>query len=303
MSLVVVGSVALDTVTTPAGKVEDALGGSALYFAAAASLLGPVSVVAVVGEDFPEEEIEFLKARGVDFRGLEKRPGKTFRWGGVYSEDLNQRETLFTHLNVFEDFSPSLPDAYRDAPFLFLANIHPRLQSQVLDQMRQLKFVAMDTMNFWIEGTPDELAAVLRRVQMLVVNDSEARQLSGESQLLRAVRATREKGPQTVVVKKGEHGALLAHGDSLFWAPAYPVENVVDPTGAGDTFAGGMMGYLARAGEVTEATLRRAVMYGTALASFCVEDFSMRRLKTLTLEEVAERLRALQEMTRFDLEE
>ncbi len=303
MSLVVVGSVALDTVTTPAGKVEDALGGSALYFAAAASLLGPVSVVAVVGEDFPEEEIEFLKARGVDFRGLEKRPGKTFRWGGVYSEDLNQRETLFTHLNVFEDFSPSLPDAYRDAPFLFLANIHPRLQSQVLDQMRQLKFVAMDTMNFWIEGTPDELAAVLRRVQMLVINDSEARQLSGESQLLRAVRATREKGPQTVVVKKGEHGALLAHGDSLFWAPAYPVENVVDPTGAGDTFAGGMMGYLARAGEVTEATLRRAVMYGTALASFCVEDFSMRRLKTLTLEEVAERLRALQEMTRFDLEE
>ncbi|NOZ57728.1 MAG: sugar kinase [Calditrichaeota bacterium] len=303
MSLVVVGSVALDTVTTPAGKVEDALGGSALYFAAAASLLGPVSVVAVVGEDFPEEEIEFLKERGVDFRGLEKRPGKTFRWGGVYSEDLNQRETLFTHLNVFEDFSPSLPDAYRDAPFLFLANIHPRLQSQVLDQMRRLRFVAMDTMNFWIEGTPDELAAVLKRVQMLVINDSEARQLSGESQLLKAVRATREKGPQTVVVKKGEHGALLAHGDSLFWAPAYPVENVVDPTGAGDTFAGGMMGYLARAGEVTEATLRRAVMYGTALASFCVEDFSMRRLKTLTLEEVAERLRALQEMTRFDLEE
>ncbi len=303
MSLVVVGSVALDTVTTPAGKVEDALGGSALYFAAAASLLGPVSVVAVVGEDFPEEEIEFLKERGVDFRGLEKRPGKTFRWGGVYSEDLNQRETLFTHLNVFEDFSPSLPDAYRDAPFLFLANIHPRLQSQVLDQMRRLRFVAMDTMNFWIEGTPDELAAVLKRVQMLVINDSEARQLSGESQLLKAVRVTREKGPQTVVVKKGEHGALLAYGDSLFWAPAYPVENVVDPTGAGDTFAGGMMGYLARAGEVTEATLRRAVMYGTALASFCVEDFSMRRLKTLTLEEVAERLRALQEMTRFDLEE
>ena len=303
MSLVVVGSVALDTVTTPAGKVEDALGGSALYFSAAASLLGPVSVVAVVGEDFPEDEIEFLKARGVDFRGLEKRPGKTFRWGGVYSEDLNQRETLFTHLNVFEDFSPSLPDAYRDAPFLFLANIHPRLQSQVLDQMRQLKFVAMDTMNFWIEGTPDELAAVLKRVQMLVINDSEARQLSGESQLLRAVRVVREKGPQTVVVKKGEHGALLAHGDSLFWAPAYPVENVVDPTGAGDTFAGGMMGYLARAGEVNETTLRRALMYGTALASFCVEDFSMRRLKTLTLEEVVQRLRTLREMTRFDLEE
>ncbi|HFE53390.1 MAG TPA: sugar kinase [Bacteroidetes bacterium] len=303
MSLVVVGSVALDTVTTPAGKVEDALGGSALYFSAAASLLGPVSVVAVVGEDFPEDEIEFLKARGVDFRGLEKRPGKTFRWGGVYSEDLNQRETLFTHLNVFEDFSPSLPDAYRDAPFLFLANIHPRLQSQVLDQMRQLKFVAMDTMNFWIEGTPDELAAVLKRVQMLVINDSEARQLSGESQLLKAVRVIREKGPQTVVVKKGEHGALLAHGDSLFWAPAYPVENVVDPTGAGDTFAGGMMGYLARAGEVNETTLRRALMYGTALASFCVEDFSMRRLKTLTLEEVVQRLRTLREMTRFDLEE
>ena len=303
MSLVVVGSVALDTVTTPAGKVEDALGGSALYFSAAASLLGPVSVVAVVGEDFPEDEIEFLKTRGVDFRGLEKRPGKTFRWGGVYSEDLNQRETLFTHLNVFEDFSPSLPDAYRDAPFLFLANIHPRLQSQVLDQMRQLKFVAMDTMNFWIEGTPDELAAVLKRVQMLVINDSEARQLSGESQLLKAVRVIREKGPQTVVVKKGEHGALLAHGDSLFWAPAYPVENVVDPTGAGDTFAGGMMGYLARAGEVNETTLRRALMYGTALASFCVEDFSMRRLKTLTLEEVVQRLRTLREMTRFDLEE
>ncbi len=303
MSLVVVGSVALDTVTTPAGKVEDALGGSALYFSAAASLLGPVSVVAVVGEDFPEDEIEFLKARGVDFRGLEKRPGKTFRWGGVYSEDLNQRETLFTHLNVFEDFSPSLPDAYRGAPFLFLANIHPRLQSQVLDQMRQLKFVAMDTMNFWIEGTPDELAAVLKRVQMLVINDSEARQLSGESQLLKAVRVIREKGPQTVVVKKGEHGALLAHGDSLFWAPAYPVENVVDPTGAGDTFAGGMMGYLARAGEVNETTLRRALMYGTALASFCVEDFSMRRLKTLTLEEVVQRLRTLREMTRFDLEE
>ncbi len=301
MSLVVVGSVALDSVETPAGKVEDALGGSALYFAAAASFFGPVRVVAVVGDDFDLRQIEFLKERGVDFEGLEVRPGKTFRWGGVYHENLNERTTLYTHLNVFEDFSPRIPVSYASSPFVFLANIHPTLQSQVLDQMERPRFVAMDTMNFWIEGTPRELHETLRRVDMLIINDEEARQLSGEWSIPRAAEKIRELGPSTIVIKKGEHGALLFSGDSMFSAPAYPVRTVVDPTGAGDTFAGGLMGYLAKAGSADFENLKTAIMVGTALASFCVEDFSFRRMRGLMMDEVRSRLRKLHEMTRFDL--
>jgi len=301
MSLVVVGSVALDSVETPAGKVEDALGGSALYFAAAASFFGPVRVVAVVGDDFDLRQIEFLKERGVDFEGLEVRPGKTFRWGGVYHENLNERTTLYTHLNVFEDFSPRIPASYASSPFVFLANIHPTLQSQVLDQMERPRFVAMDTMNFWIEGTPQELRETLRRVDMLIINDEEARELSGEWSMPRAAEKIRELGPSTIVIKKGEHGALLFSGDSVFSAPAYPVRTVVDPTGAGDTFAGGLIGYLAKAGSADFENLKTAIMVGTALASFCVEDFSFRRMRGLTMDEVRFRLRKLHEMTRFDL--
>lgn len=300
MDLVVVGSVALDSVQTPAGKVEDALGGSALYFAAAASFLTPVKVVAVVGEDFDQRQIEFLRERRVDFEGLEVRAGKTFRWGGIYHENMNERTTLYTHLNVFEDFTPKIPASYVDSPFVFLANIHPSLQGSVLDQMRNPRFVAMDTMNFWIEGTPKELAETLRRADMLIVNDEEARQLSGEWSLSRAAARIREMGPRDVVIKKGEHGALLFHEDSVFAAPAFPVERVVDPTGAGDTFAGGMMGYLASIGRTDFETLKAAVMVGTALASFCVEDFSLRRMRSLTPDDVRFRLRKLYEMTHFD---
>ncbi|MDZ7373784.1 MAG: PfkB family carbohydrate kinase [candidate division KSB1 bacterium] len=302
MSVVVVGSVALDSVETPAGKVEEALGGSALYFAAAASLLAPVKVVGVVGQDFDHRQIEFLRQRGVDFEGLEVQEGKTFRWGGVYHSNLNERTTLFTHLNVFEGFSPKIPTSYVDSPFLFLANIHPKLQREVLDQMRRPRFVAMDTMNYWITGSPEELRQVLRRVDLLVINDEEARQLTGLYPLAQAASAIQAMGPKAVVIKKGEHGALLFHGKRAFSAPAYPLARVVDPTGAGDTFAGGLMGYLAWKGDTSFETLKQAVMVGTALASFCVEDFSLSGLERITLADVQQRLQDLYELTRFEID-
>jgi sugar/nucleoside kinase (ribokinase family) len=302
MSVVVVGSVALDSVETPAGKVEEALGGSALYFATAASFFAPVKVVAVVGSDFELGQIDFLRERGVDFDGLEVQEGKTFRWGGIYHENLNERTTVYTHLNVFEGFSPRIPESYTDAPFVFLANIHPELQSHVLDQMRSPRFVAMDTMNFWISGAPDDLRRTLRRVDMLIINDEEARQLSGQYTLARAAEAIQRMGPKSVVIKKGEHGALLFAEGRVFSAPAYPLARVVDPTGAGDTFAGGMMGYLARKGDTRFESLKSAVMVGTALASFCVEDFSLRRMREITLADVKERVLELHEITRFELD-
>ncbi|HNW59041.1 MAG TPA: PfkB family carbohydrate kinase [bacterium] len=300
MSLLVVGSMAYDDVITPAAAVSDALGGSATFFAAAASFFTSVNLVAVVGEDFQQEEIAFLRDRGVDLDGLQVEPGQTFRWKGRYLENMNDRETIFTHLNVFEQFNPRIPEKYRNSDFVFLANISPELQLSVITQVHQPRFVALDTMNYWITGTPGPLREILKKVDALVVNDSEIRELSGEDHIIRASRAVQAMGPRTLIIKRGEHGALLAHDENYFFCPAFPVEHLQDPTGAGDTFAGGFMGYLARCGQVNEETLRRAVVYGTAVASFVVEDFSCKRLRDLSRREILSRVDALHAMTRFD---
>lgn len=300
MSVLVVGSVALDTVETPFGKVTDAIGGSATYFSAAASYFTDVNVVAVVGEDFPHEQIQFLKQRNVNFDGLITQPGKTFRWGGKYNFDVNHRETLFTHLNVFENFDPVLPERYKNTPYLFLANIHPELQMKVLQKMQQPKLVVMDTMNFWIEGTPDALRDVLQRVDILIVNDSEVRQLAATPNLFAGAELIQKMGPKILVIKKGEHGALLVENGNYFWAPAFPVPEVQDPTGAGDTFAGGFVGYLAKVDDYSNPNLRKAVVYGSALASFCVEKFSLEKLVDLSPDEIEDRYQQFINMTRCD---
>ncbi len=300
MSILVVGSVALDTVETPFGKVEDAMGGSAIYFSAAASYFAPVRIVAVVGDDFSFERLDFLRARQVDLAGLEARCGRTFRWGGRYGYDLNSRETLFTHLNVFQDFQPRIPDAYRHSEFVFLGNIAPELQLDVLEQIAAPRLVALDTMNYWIEGRPEALKRVLRRIGILIVNDSEVRELAGEPNLVRAARLVQEMGPEIVIIKKGEHGALMVLRDRYFWAPAYPLEDIHDPTGAGDTFAGGFMGYLARCRELSTDNFKRALIYGSAMASFCVERFSLERLENLSDSAIKTRFQEFWHMTHFD---
>lgn len=300
MSILVVGSVALDHVETPFGSVKDALGGSAIYFSAAASYFAPVRVVGVVGEDFPHQQLDFLNQRNVDFQGLETQPGKTFRWGGRYDFDLNSRTTLFTDLNVFEKFKPVIPQSYRDSEFVFLGNIAPDLQMDILNQIHSPKLVALDTMNYWIEGSPSDLRKTLKKVHVLLLNDSEARQLSQEPNLVKAARMIRAMGPQVLVIKKGEHGALMFLENTVFWAPAFPLETINDPTGAGDTFAGGFMGYLAKVSEVSVEEYRRALIFGSTLASFCVESFSMDRLKNLTPGEIRERFKAFWLMTNFD---
>ena len=300
MSVLVVGSVALDSVETPFGKVEDALGGSATFFSAAASYFTHVNVVAVVGEDFPHDQIKFLKNRSVNFDGLVTKHGKTFRWGGKYDFDVNQRETLFTHLNVFEDFDPVLPDHYKSTPYLFLANIQPDLQLKVLQKMNRPKLVVMDTMNFWIEGTPDSLKKVLEQIDILIVNDSEVRQLAETPNLFAGAKKIQQMGPKILVIKKGEHGALLVQNGNYFWAPAYPLEELQDPTGAGDTFAGGFVGYLAKVDDYSNKNLRKAVIYGSTLASFCVEKFSLEKLKNLSHEEIENRYQQFVEMTRIE---
>lgn len=297
--LLVVGSVALDTVETPFGRVEEVLGGAATYASCAASFFAPVRVVGVVGEDFPQEHWEFLRARGIDLEGLQVRPGRTFRWSGFYDFDLNTAHTLRTELNVFEDFQPHLPPTYRSTPFVFLANIDPELQHRVLDQMKAPRFVACDTMNFWIEHRRQRLLELLARVDMVLMNDAEARQLCQTHSLIAAARQLLRWGPRYAVIKKGEHGAMLFGQGSFFALPSYPLEEVKDPTGAGDTFAGGMLGYLASVEEVSEPTLRRAVAYGSVMASFNVEDFSLNRLRTLTPEEIAQRYAQLHEFTHF----
>jgi len=300
MSVLVVGSVALDSVETPYGKVDDALGGSATYFSAAASYFTEVNVVAVVGDDFPHQQIEFLKQRNVNFDGLVTRRGKTFRWGGKYDFDLNQRETLFTHLNVFEEFDPELPEHYKTIPYLFLANIHPDLQLKVLQKMNRPRLVVMDTMNYWIQGTPDSLQKVLQQIDILIINDSEVKELSGEANLFVGARKIRLMGPKIMVIKKGEHGALLVEDGNYFWAPAYPLETLQDPTGAGDTFAGGFVGYLSKVDDFSSKSLRRAVVYGSTLASFCVEKFSLEQLKDLSQQQIENRFQEFIEMTRCD---
>lgn len=299
MSLLVVGSIALDDVESPAGRVEDALGGATCYFAVAAQYFTQVRAVGVVGDDFPAEHLDFLAARGIDIAGIAREPGRSFRWGGRYHESLNDRDTLFTELGVFEAFDPTLPESYLDSEYVFLANIHPSLQQRVLEQAVRRRFVAMDTMNFWIEGTREELDHTLARVDALVINDAEAHLLTGTTNLVHAARAIRSMGPETVIIKRGEFGALLFDSQGIFAAPAFPLEEVRDPTGAGDTFAGGFMGALARAGSVDAASLRKAVIYGSAMASFCVERFSLDRLRELTRDEIESRFEAFYTLTRF----
>lgn len=295
--LLVVGTVATDDIETPYGKETDVLGGSATYFAAGASFFTGVRVVGVVGGDFDLSRLDFLRKRGVDLAGIEVvRDGKSFRWSGKYHLDLNHRDTLGTWLNVLATFQPKLPAAWKDTPYLFLANIDPKLQRQVLDQMKRPKLVVADTMNFWIDSMRSEVAQTLARVDGLIVNDEEARQLSGSPNLVKSAGAIRGMGPKMLVIKKGEHGALLFHEGSTFFAPAYPLEDVRDPTGAGDTFAGGFFGYIAKVGKTDAQTMRKAVLYGSALASFCVEKFGPARLEDLTMREVDERVKAFQDL-------
>ena len=300
MSILVVGSVALDKIETPFGSAERTLGGAATYFSAAASLFRPVRLVAVIGDDFPEDELTFLQHRGVDFTGLERAPGESFFWAGRYDYDLNSRETLETRLGVFADFNPKIPESFRDSPWVFLANIDPELQLDVLDQVTGPDFVACDTMNYWIEGKREALLALLSRVDCLMINDSEARELSGDHNLTRAARWIRDHGPEIVVVKKGEHGALLFTDEHTFFAPGYPLEEVFDPTGAGDAFAGGFMGWLARAGSRDVEQLRQAMVYGSATGSLVCEQMGVGRLRQLELSEVHARVHEFRRMTAFE---
>jgi sugar/nucleoside kinase (ribokinase family) len=299
MKLVVVGSVGLDDVETPFGKVERALGGSATYFSLSASYFARAGFVGVVGTDWPESANELLASRGVDLAGLERREGQTFRWAGRYGFDLNSRDTLLTELNVFADFNPVLPAAYREAKYLFLGNIHPDLQWSVLEQSTGAEFVALDTMNFWISGTPEPLRKVLGRVHALLINDSEARQLSGESNIVTAARAISAMGPKLIIIKRGEYGALVYREGEFFFVPAYPLENVIDPTGAGDSFAGGFMGYIARRDDLSWPTLCQAMVAGSTVASFCVEGFSVDRLRSLTAAEISARAAQFRQLTDF----
>ncbi len=302
MSLLVVGSVAFDALETPFGKVDRTLGGAATYFSVAASFFTRVHLVAVVGEDFTAHDAAIFRGRHIDLTGLERAPGKTFFWAGRYSDNLNERTTLATELNVFANFDPKLPPAYRESSHIFLANIDPTLQRSVLQQVRRRpKLVALDTMNYWIERTPAELRETLRHTQILMINDSETRQLSNEHNLLRAARHIFKLGPRTLVIKRGEHGAMLVHDKWAFCMPGFPLEEIHDPTGAGDSFAGGFMGYLASVGRYGPEELRRAMVYGSVLGSFAVERFGLERLRTLTRREINTRAGHFQKLTRFTL--
>lgn len=302
MSLLVVGSVALDSVETPFGRVESALGGSAVYISTAASFFTkPIRCVGVVGGDFPQEHMRFLEERGIDLDGLQMvKEGRTFRWAGRYHYDLNNRDTLLTELNVFSAFDPKIPDSYRRSAYVCLGNIHPGLQRKVLDQISKPRLVVGDTMNYWIESTPNELRETLKVIDVLILNDSEARLLTREPNLTKAARVIRGMGPRVVIIKKGEHGALLVTEETIFSAPAYPLENLYDPTGAGDSFAGGFIGWLAKTEDLSDANLKRAVIYGSTLASFCVERFSVDGLRELSTLKIQDRFRAFMDLSRFD---
>lgn len=299
MSILVVGSVAFDSIKTPFGEVDEALGGSACYFSTSASFFTDVSLVAVIGEDFPQEHIDFLASRNIDLAGLQKSPGETFRWKGRYEYDLNEAHTLETHLNVFESFQPQLPENYRDAEYVFLANIDPELQLEVLQQVKNPKLVACDTMNFWIDGKKQELIKTLGRVDILVINEAEVRQLADEPNLVKAAEIVRGFGPKILVVKRGEYGVLMFGEGSIFSAPAYPLEEVFDPTGAGDTFAGGFVGYLAATRNLDEHNLRKAIVFGTVMASFTVEKFSLERLKEIDYADIETRYKRIKLLTDF----
>ena len=299
MSVLVVGSVALDTIITPFGKAERVLGGSASYFSVSASNFTNVNFVGAIGEDFPDKYIKMFKKRGIDLEGLQKCPGKTFFWKGEYSWDFADPRTYATELNVFADFEPSIPQSYRNSKYVFLANIDPQLQLNVLKQVKKPKLVACDTMNYWIESKPKHLNNLLKHVDVFLLNSSEARQIPNKTNIISAGKALIKKGPKIVIIKKGENGVLLFSENSIFTAPAYLLESVVDPTGAGDTFAGGFMGYLAACQKTTQSALRKAVVYASVMATFTVEDFSLRRLQKVNKVQIAKRLKQFKEYTWF----
>ena len=302
MSLLVVGSVAFDGLESPYGKVERTLGGAATYFSVAASFFTPVHLVAIVGDDFTDLDAKIFQQRNIDCEGLERAVGKSFFWAGRYSENLNERVTLTTELNVFADFKPKLPERYRDSKYVFLANIAPDLQRDVLQQVKKRpKIAALDTMNYWIERTNEDLMETLRHVDILMINDAETRQLSSEHNLLRAAKHIFKLGPSTLVIKRGEYGAMMVDKRGVFCVPAFPLEEPHDPTGAGDSFAGGFMGYLAAAGDKSDASLRRAMVYGSVMGSFTVEKFGLDRLKTLKRSEIHARARHFAKLTQFKL--
>jgi sugar/nucleoside kinase (ribokinase family) len=302
MTLLVVGSIALDSVETPFGTTADALGGSAVFFACAAGLLHPVQMVGVVGDDYPLDALKRLAKRGVDLSGVEQKRGESFRWKGKYSYDLQNRETLETRLGVFAEFNPRLPESFKRARYVFLGNIDPALQLSVLDQVGSVELVAADTMNYWIHSKRDVLLELLRRVDVLMVNDAEARELSGDWNIYRAARWIIRAGPKMVVVKQGVYGAVLVDDSRIFYVPAFPLEEVFDPTGAGDAFAGGFMGHVARTCDTSSDNLRRAMVVGSAMGSFAVEQFSVDRFDTLSADELGERVRSFGELVRFDIQ-
>lgn len=299
MSIVVVGTVAFDSIETPHGSAERVLGGSAAYFAMAARFFSPVQLVGVIGEDFPPDYLRLFSDRGVELTGLQQCGGKTFSWRGRYHEDLNVRDTVELQLNVLSNFRPKLPESYRDAPYVFLGNIDPTMQIEVLDQLRQARMVACDTMDHWIQGSAADLRKVLARIRIFVINDSEARLLSGEHNIVRAARSILKMGPEIVLIKRGEYGVLEFSDSSIFATPAYPLEEVFDPTGAGDSFAGGFMGHLARTGDLSPGGRRRAIVYGSVVASFAVEDFGLNRLTAVSLAQIQERYERFARLTDF----
>jgi len=301
MSLLVVGSVAYDGIETPFGKTEKILGGSATYLSLAASYFAKnINLVGVVGRDFADEDVQVLLSRDIDLEGLQvDNSGDTFFWAGKYHYDLNNRDTLDTQLNVFEHFNPVIPGKYKSAQYVALGNIEPSLQEKVLEQVNKPQLVVMDTMNFWIEGTPDALKKTLKRVDLLVINDSEARELAGEPNLIKAADKVRAMGPESLIIKKGEHGALLFTGDEIFSAPAYPVIDIFDPTGAGDTFMGGLLGWLAYTNDLTPTNMRKAVVFGSVMASFCVEEFGPGRLSSLNEKQIYDRYREFRRLSQI----
>lgn len=305
MSLITVGTMAFDAIETPFGKADKIVGGSATYVAYAASnFVKPVQQISIIGYDFPEEEMEELRSRGVELDGVEVvKDKRSFFWSGRYHEDMNSRDTLITDLNVLADFDPKVPDSYQGAEFLMLGNLAPKIQMNVIQELKHRpKLIVMDTMNFWMESAMSELRIVLKYVDMLLVNDAEARQLTGHFSLVKAAKVIMEMGPKYVIIKKGEHGALLFHNDEVFYAPALPLEEVFDPTGAGDTFAGGFMGYLAKTNDISFDNMKRAIIVGSAMASFCVEKFGPTRLKEITKEDIDARVQQFKDLVSFDIE-
>jgi sugar/nucleoside kinase (ribokinase family) len=302
MSLLVIGSLALDTIETPFGKAEYTLGGSATFISTTSSYFsGDIRLVGIVGYDFPEKEIEFLKSKGIDLTGLEiSKDKKTFHWHGVYHKDMNHRDSIATELNAFEDFNPVIPEKFTKSEFVCLGNVNPEIQKKVIEQLHKPRFVMIDTMNFWIEGKLKQLKETMKLVNMMVINDSEARMLAGEDNLLKAAGIIFGMGPQMLIIKKGEHGALLITKEILFSVPAFPLEKVIDPTGAGDTFAGGFMGWLSRTEDLSPANLKLAIVYGSVMASLAVEEFSLDGIRNLTTEKIMKRFHSFRELTNFE---